>query len=434
MAHTLDVLSDFAVRRRATKARTGTGRLPSVDGVVAALKPSDPLVCLRPHLLEATARSFVSVFPGRVFYAVKCNPDTAVLRALAAGGVQHFDVASLTEIETVHRLLPDARMAFMHPVKPRASIREAYAKYGVRDFALDSVDELAKIITETGHAADLGLFVRLKLPKGNAVYDLSGKFGAAPEQAITLLRAARDAGKRVGLCFHVGSQCLDPTAYERALDLAGEIIRASGVTPDVLDIGGGFPVSYPDATPPALWEFMTAISRGFRRLNLPKCELWCEPGRALVAAGASLVVQVHLRRGNELFINDGVYGTLSDAGVPAFRFPVRLIRPGGENVSEEMQDYVFFGPTCDSADRMAGPFPLPADMREGDWIEIGQLGAYGACLRTGFNGFDRIGRQVVADGPLLATPGHPGAGEEAARFAAPLHVANSRRSKLRVAA
>lgn len=411
----------------------------TVDGVIAAARPEDPVLCLRPALMEATARTFVSLFPGRVFYAVKCNPDVEVLRALSAGGVSNFDVASLTEIETVRRLLPDARLAYMHPVKPRASIRAAYMQHGVRDFSLDSMEELAKIVTETGHADDLGLFVRLKLPKGGAVYDLSGKFGAPVEQAVTLLRAARDAGRRVGLCFHVGSQCLDPLAYERAMEIAGEVIRLSGVTPDVLDVGGGFPVAYPDVNPPALWLYMAAINRAFRRLELANCELWCEPGRALVAAGTSLVVQVNHRRGQELFINDGVYGTLSDAGVPAFRFPVRVIRPEGEVASSEMLPYIFFGPTCDSADRMEGPFWLPADLREGDWIEIGQLGAYGACLRTQFNGFDRIGKVAVSDGPLLATAGHPGSGQAGAGQEAPVQVSHParvarRRAKLRAVA
>ncbi|MEQ8250585.1 MAG: type III PLP-dependent enzyme [Oceanibaculum nanhaiense] len=410
----------------------------TVDDVIAAARPEEPVLCLRPGLMEETARTFVSLFPGRVFYAVKCNPDVQVLAALAAGGVANFDVASLTEIETVRRLLPDARLAYMHPVKPRASIRAAYAQHGVRDFSLDSVEELAKIVTETGHAEDLGLFVRLQLPKGGAVYDLSGKFGAPVEQAVTLLRAARDAGQRVGLCFHVGSQCLDPSAYERAIEIAGEVIRLSGVTPDVLDVGGGFPVAYPDVAPPALWLYMASINRAFRRLNLANCELWCEPGRALVAAGTSLVVQVQHRRGQELFINDGVYGTLSDAGVPAFRFPVRLIRAGAEVASTETLPYAFFGPTCDSADRMEGPFWLPADMREGDWIEIGQLGAYGACLRTQFNGFDRIGRADVTDAPLLATAGHPNMGRVApGQVQAAPRVASRparRRAKLRAVA
>jgi ornithine decarboxylase len=277
----------------------------------------------------------------------------------------------------------------------------------VRDFSLDSAEELTKLVEETGHARDLGLFIRLAMPKGSAVYDLSGKFGAAPAEAAALLRSARAVGQRIGVCFHVGSQCLDPGAYTRAVELAGRVIDEAGVTVDVIDVGGGFPVSYPGVTPPPLGDFVAAVTAAFDRLGLPAgCRLWCEPGRALVAPGASLVVQVIRRRGHELFINDGVYGSLSDAGAPGFLFPARLIRPDAAPAVDRLGEFSFYGPTCDSADRMNGPFLLPADVREGDWIELGQLGAYGSSLRTAFNGFDQARLVEVIDGPLLQTPGY----------------------------
>jgi ornithine decarboxylase len=259
----------------------------------------------------------------------------------------------------------------------------------------------------TNGARDVGIYVRLAMPKGQTVYDLSGKFGAAPAEMPALLRQARAAAKRVGLCFHVGSQCLDPSVYERALELAGRVIEEAGVEIDGIDVGGGFPVSYPDATPPHLDLYFQAIRRGFARLGLPAAtRLWAEPGRALVAAGASLVVQVEARRGDVLYINDGIYGSLSDAGVPKFRFPARLLRMEGDVPAAETTGFSFYGPTCDSADFMAGPFFLPSDVKVGDWIELGQLGAYGACLRTSFNGFDRTLITEVRDEPLIATPGH----------------------------
>ncbi|WP_241665605.1 type III PLP-dependent enzyme domain-containing protein [Teichococcus oryzae] len=380
--------------------------LPRVDDVVAADRPAEPMHCLRPATLAAAARRFVGSFPGDVLYAVKCNPEPSVLRALWAGGVRHFDCASAGEVRLVRQMFPEAQIHFMHPVKSRAAIAEAYGRHGVRDFVLDSAEELEKILQETGHAADLGLFVRLAMPKGAAVYDLSGKFGADPAEAAALLRAARRHAAQLGLCFHVGSQCLDPGAYSRALDLAGETIRAAGVAVDVVDVGGGFPVSYPDVTPPPLGDYFTAIREGFAKLCLPDTRLWAEPGRALVAGGASVVVQVEMRRGDALYVNDGVYGSLSDAGAPGFRFPVRLIRPGRPAPSGTTLPFRFFGPSCDSADHMQGPFLLPDDVREGDWIEIGQLGAYGGCLRTAFNGFDRVLLAEVRDAPLLETPGH----------------------------
>ncbi|MGQ3049488.1 MAG: type III PLP-dependent enzyme [Niveispirillum sp.] len=395
---------------RRAAARSSTPRLPSVDQMVARLEPSEPMHCIRPATLRATADRFLDLFGqategrGDVLYAVKCNPDPAFLRALYQGGIRHFDCASPAEIRVVRQMFADAQIHYMHPVKNRAAIAKAYNDYGVRDFSLDSMEELEKIAAVTGTATDLGLFIRLAMPKGKAAYDLSGKFGAQFDDAVTLLRRARTVGARVGLCFHVGSQMLEPASYGRALELAGRVIEAAGVAIDVLDVGGGFPVAYPDMDPPDLTLYMDAIAKGIAALNLPaSTRIWCEPGRALVAAGGSVVVQVERRRGSdELFINDGVYGSLSDAGVPGFLFPYRLIR----RTDAPLAPFSFWGPTCDSADRMKGPFLLPVDVQEGDWIEIGQLGAYGATLRTEFNGFDQAHLVEVCDGPLLDTAGH----------------------------
>ena len=339
---------------------------------------------------------------------MKCNPEPAVLRALWRGGLRRFDCASIGEVRLVRSIFAEASIHFMHPVKPRAAIREAWGGHGVRDFVLDSAEELAKVLAETGGEAGAarGLVIRLALPKGGAMYDLSGKFGAAPEEAAALLRAARPHAAKLGVSFHVGSQCLDPGAYARAVSLAARVIRESGVAVDLLDVGGGFPVAYPDIVPPPLAAFTTAIARAVAAEGLSGLELWAEPGRALVAGGTSVVVQVLHRRGDTLFVNDGVYGALSDAGAPGFRFPARLIQPGGEAVTD-LLPFAFFGPTCDSADHMKGPFLLPADVAEGDWIELGQLGAYGGALRTAFNGFDRAGIVEVTDAPLLVTPGYP---------------------------
>jgi ornithine decarboxylase len=269
-----------------------------------------------------------------------------------------------------------------------------------------------KILQETvpvglvGDPPALGLFVRLALPKGAAVYDLSGKFGASPDDAARLLRAARPHSARLGVTFHVGSQCLDPAAYMRAMRLAADVIAAAEVQVEIVDVGGGFPVSYPDMTPAPLGAYIEAVDAGVAALP-DGIRLWAEPGRALVAGGGSVVVQVQLRRGNALYVNDGVYGNLSDAGALGFGFPARRIRLGEAAADRtESADFALFGPTCDSADRMKGPFRLPADMREGDWIELGQLGAYGACLGSRFNGFGPARLVEVADPPMLPTPGY----------------------------
>jgi ornithine decarboxylase len=397
------VEAPFRRFQKSRRAASADGTLPSVAETVAAECPDVPMVCLRPHVLRAGAQEFVGSFGGDVLYAVKCNPDPDVLVALAAGGIRHFDAASPGEVRLVRQMFPDAQIHYMHPIKARSAIREAYHRYGVRDFVLDSADELAKILDETNGATDLGLIVRLALPKGGAVYDLSGKFGAAPADAVSLLQACRPRAARLGVSFHVGSQCMDPAAYVRAIGLAGQIVADAAVALDIFDVGGGFPVAYTDLSPPPLEMFMAAIHLAVARLGLPAgCRLWCEPGRALAAAGQSLVVRVQARKGQALYINDGVYGTLADAGsVVGMRFPVRRLPATHSSNVAGLVAFEFFGPTCDSADRMQGPFMLPPDTAEGDWIEIGQIGAYGTSLKTDFNGFSDVILREVRDRPLL---------------------------------
>ncbi len=370
--------------------------LPCVDDLVASFRPTEPMICLRPATIQAAAAKFVTSLPGDTLYAVKCNPDPAVLRALWQGGVRHFDCASIAEVELIRGLFPAAGIYFMHPIKSRPAIAQAYALHDVRAFVLDSDVELRKILTETGNAGDLDLVVRIALPPLGAFSDLSAKFGAPHDEAVALLRAARAHALRLGVSFHVGSQCLDPLAWRRALALAGAIIAQAGVAIDIIDVGGGFPVAYPGMEPPPLGAFMAEIESSVEALGLPGARLWAEPGRALVAAGTSVVVQVQGRRGDALYINDGVFGSLSDAGAPGFCYPARLLRASAALA----HGFACWGPTCDSNDFMRGPFVLPADVAEGDWLEIGQLGAYGAALRTAFNGFDRAQLVEVRDEPL----------------------------------
>lgn len=379
-------------------------RYPDAAAMVSALRPDHPIYCFRPHALRAAARAFVSAFPGRVLYAVKCNAEPIFVDALHEGGIRDFDTASLPEISLVGERYPDSRAYFMHPVKQRGAIREAYYRYGVRHFVVDHPDELAKVQVETGGAADATIVVRLATARGAAVYDLGGKFGAGVEGCIDLLRRARAAGQGVGLCFHVGSQCLTPGSWTAALRLAAEVVARAGVELSVLDVGGGFPVPYVGLYPPPLEEYVAAIREGLPALALPPgCELWCEPGRALVASGASLVVRVELRREGYLYINDGIYGSLSDLKYAGLRFPMRVLRPGGRP-SGRLAPFGLFGPTCDSVDRMEGPYMLAEDVREGDYIEIGQAGAYTLELRTDFNGFlpDRF--VEVTDPALMPAP------------------------------
>ncbi len=376
-------------------------KFAAAQDLVERMKPSEPVYCLRPHAIRQAAKWFVSSFPGQVMYAVKTNPEPLALKTLFKAGVRHFDVASLAEIELVARECPKAAMHYMHPVKSRESIMLAYHKFGVRSFSLDARDELVKIEEMTHHAHDLTLYIRLSIPNNHAAMSLQGKFGIQGEEAIELLRAARGVAKRLGVCFHVGSQCMDPEDYRVALAKVRALIDAAGVPVDVIDVGGGFPSIYPDLAPPPLQQYMDAIRASLGEYGFAgNMEIFCEPGRVLVAESGSVVVKVELRRGNALYLNDGIYGSLFDAGYPGFVYPTRALRPL-EGFSGEMEAFRFFGPTCDSLDAMKGPFMLPADIREGDWIEIGGLGAYGQTMRTRFNGFYSDKQAELSDAPML---------------------------------
>jgi ornithine decarboxylase len=366
----------------------------SAEALLHARAPIDPVVCLRPHLIAARARRIVAAFPGDVLYAVKCNDAPEVLRALAEGGIRHFDTASIGEVRAVRALLPDSSCHFMHPVKSTEAIAEAYHRHGVRRFVLDHADELAKILAAAGGAGDLELFVRLAVPGDGAVLTLTGKFGVPVEQAATLLRAVRPYAHRLGLTFHVGSQCVDPVAFERAFALCAEVVRRAGSV-DAIDVGGGFPAAY-KGDEPSFEAFVAAIERSVARHGLT-CDLHCEPGRVLVADGASILTRVELRRDQSLYLNDGVYGNLAELKWIGPQFPLRLVRLG-RNHANRNEAFDLYGPTCDSIDSMPGPHWLPADADDGDWVEVGMMGAYSNALKTRFNGFASDGLVIVGDG------------------------------------
>lgn len=356
--------------------------------LINKLRPALPLYILRPKMLQETATTFVNAFPGKTMYAVKTNPSRAVIENLIKGGINAFDAASIEEVRLVRSVAPKAEVYYMHPVKTPESIREAYFRHGVRHFVLDCEDELYKIMRETGLATDLKLHVRLSLPKNEDAYiDFSSKFGAKPVDAIELLRKCRSVTEKLGICFHVGTQILNAQAFAKAISLTKTIIVASGVRVDCLDVGGGFPVSYVGDEIPSLHTCMHTITRALREADMDTMELLAEPGRALVAESGSLVVRVELRKDNTLYLNDGTYGGLFDAGpLLGTRFPVVAYRHDGV-FEGQMADFSLAGPTCDSLDMMEGPFALPADIRMGDWIEVKNLGAYSQSMRTNFNGF-----------------------------------------------
>jgi ornithine decarboxylase len=355
--------------------------------VAHALRPSYPVYCLRPHVLQRAAAEFVARFPGRTLYAVKCNPHPRVLKALYEGGIRAFDTASLAEIAQVCETWADVGAYFMHPVKSRPAIGTAQRVYGVRVFAVDHIDELHKLAAETGGVPGVVAVWRFRTEKSGSLCHLAEKFGAEPADAAALLREVVRLGLKPGLAFHVGSQCRAPAAYREALHRAGEIIRAAGVAPVCLDVGGGFPVRYNGAAVPPLADFMRAITDGLAALDLPQdCEIVAEPGRVLTAEGCSLLAQVQLRRGDRLYINDGVYGSLSEVVAADLKLPARAIRLNG-TVAGAPRTFTLAGPTCDSLDLLANACVLPDGIGEGDWIEIDRIGAYSNAVATRFNGF-----------------------------------------------
>lgn len=372
----------------------------SALGLVRDLKPVEPVTLVRPHAARRAARFFADHFPGKTLYAVKANPSPDLLRVLWDSGVTHYDVASIAEVRLVARTLPEAVLCFMHPVKAEEAISEAYWKHGVRTFSLDTMDELEKIVRATEGASDLNLLVRIRVSSDHSKLSLAAKFGAEPDDVAELLVAARQASDALGICFHVGSQAMTPHAYASALERVRAAIVEASVTVDIVDVGGGFPSSYPGMEPPPLAAYFDVIHRGFESLPISySAELWCEPGRALCAEYSSLIVRVEKRRGDELYINDGAYGALFDAAHVGWRFPVTLLR---DSDAGNMTAFSFYGPTCDDLDHMAGPFLLPDDIEAGDYIEIGMLGAYGCAMRTRFNGFGAEDVAVVSDEPMAS--------------------------------
>ncbi|WP_324807934.1 type III PLP-dependent enzyme [Sphingomonas sp. LY29] len=381
----------------------GLAKAPFVSSAadIATSRPVQPVTLLRPHAARRAARFFVEKFAGKSLYAVKANPSPDLLRVLWDAGITHYDVASLGEVRLVAETLPEATLCFMHPVKAEEAIAEAYFTHGVKTFSLDTMEELDKIMRATRGASDLSLLVRIRVSSEHSKLSLASKFGADPSELTRLLFAARQAADALGICFHVGSQAMSPAAYAEALGKVRDAIVGAAVTVDIVDVGGGFPSWYPGMEPPALENYFEVISNAYEALPISySAELWCEPGRALCAEYASVLVRVEKRRDAELYINDGAYGALFDAAHIGWRYPVRLIR----DVESDTRDmpFSFYGPTCDDLDHMAGPFELPADVRAGDYIEVGMLGAYGCAMRTGFNGFGVEERVVVTDEPMAS--------------------------------
>ncbi len=376
-------------------------KFKSVDKLVNQLKPTEPVYCIRRNSINIASKFFQNKFPGKILYAVKTNPHPLVLKTIVESGINDFDIASIKEVEAIRSVSPDAKCSYMHTVKNKESINEAYFKYNIKTFSIDTKDELIKILNSTNQAKDLELFVRVAVSNEHAEIDLSKKFGAQTSEAIGLYRLTKQYAKKIGLSFHVGSQCMHPISYSKGINEIKYIIKKTKIVPDVINIGGGFPTIYPDLVPQSLDSYFEEIKNSLNKLKLEKKpEIICEPGRAIVAESGSTIVRVNLRKKQKLYINDGTYGTLFDAGVPNIVYPSRIIT-SGRIVSKKLTSFDFYGPTCDSMDYMKGPFILPNNIKEGDYIELGQLGAYGLTFRTQFNGYYSDSIYEVCDDPIM---------------------------------
>ena len=379
-------------------------KFKSVEELINQLRPDKPVYCIRKKSILSSSKFFQKKFPGKILYAVKTNPHPEVIKTLIKSGINQFDIASIEEIKAIKKFSQTAKCSFMHTVKSHESIKDAYFKYGVKTFALDTKDELIKIIESTSGAKDLELFVRVAVSNEHAEIDLSKKFGALNSEAAGLLRLVKQCANKIGLSFHVGSQCMHPISYAKGISEIGNIIKKTKIVPDYINVGGGFPTIYPDLIPQSLDNYFLEITKSLENLklnNLP--EIICEPGRALVAESGSTIVRVNLRKRQKLYINDGTYGTLFDAGTPNIVYPSKMIKDSTHKIiSKKLTAFDFYGPTCDSMDYMKGPFLLPNNIKENDYIELGQLGAYGLTFRTQFNGFFSNEIYEVEDNPIMS--------------------------------
>lgn len=361
--------------------------------VARIMQPEEAVFCFSADRLKARLAMFTEGFPGTVSFAVKSNPSREVAAALADAGLTHWDVASVQEMALVHAVQPTAHFHYHNPVKSRREIQNAYSKYGCRRFAVDAREEVAKIAEIVGDDRSVELAVRFVLPRDRAssAHDFSTKFGAPEHIAVELLQDIARRGYVPVMTFHPGSQSRDPNVYVRHIEAAHRIAKTAGVHIGKLNVGGGFPASYPLSKPAPLDSYFKAIAeattRWFGKGTEP--ELECEPGRGLVANCMSLLTRIKLvcSDGNDIFLNDGVYGGLMEfMQVPELQPPFRVIRDG-KVVAGPTKPWKVFGPTCDPLDVLPAKLDLPPVLKDEDYVEFGTLGAYGIATATMFNGY-----------------------------------------------
>ncbi|GAA0548395.1 type III PLP-dependent enzyme [Rhizomicrobium palustre] len=357
------------------------------------MKPGDPVYVLEPAKFRASAERFLKHFPGTPMYAVKANPTTRAMDLIWQSGIRHFDTASFGEVKMVKERFPEAVCHFMAPVRLPGHAKAAFEQYGVTDYVVDCEFELEKLLSEIEDHSRLRIFVRLAAALGGALLELSSKFGTNPDEGARLLNRVVAAGAQPAATFHVGSQCLSPFSYAQAVEIVRRTIDKAGVKITALDIGGGFPAPLlNNDVPPFIWYFDT-IREAIETLDIPDLQLLCEPGRALVTEGLSVVTQVVLRKGDRLYLNDGTYGSFDELTLPGFNadYPSRAFRLSAtgeaQPLTTQTTPFRVYGPTCDTLDVLPRPQMLPEDIKAGDFIVFDNMGAYTVAVRTNFNGF-----------------------------------------------
>jgi ornithine decarboxylase len=358
-------------------------------------QPENPVLFFAPSAAQAAARRFIDGFPGLVTYAVKSNPGEAMVENLAAAGIRGYDCASPFEIDLIRRLAPDAAIHYNNPVRARHEIAHAVEK-GVKSYSVDSRSELQKLI-EMVPVEGTEISVRFKLPVAGAAYNFGAKFGATVDLAVDLLKTVAAAGYIPSITFHPGTQCTDPHAWEAYIREAANIAKAAGVRIARLNVGGGFPSHRMTAILPQLEETFALIDRvATEAFGADRPELICEPGRAMCGDAYALAARVKaLRDDTHVFLNDGVYGSLTELPMIGVIDRIEVLSPEGQKRTGDEVPRIIFGPTCDSVDRLPGDIPLPGDLAEGDFVIWQGMGSYSTVTNTRFNGFGDVQTATV---------------------------------------
>lgn len=360
-----------------------------------AKKQGTPLFVVDHNELRQNYATFKKYLPRvQAYYAVKANPDPAIVKTLYEAGAS-FDVASMPEFMVVYQYIKDLptkerqdwiwdKIIYANPIKANETLQELDQYKALVTY--DNADEISKIKQYAPHS---GLVLRLKVPNTGAMVELSSKFGAASGEAVDLILAAAKAGLVVeGLSFHVGSQTTNFENYVQAINLAANVFKEAqerGYTKmNLLDIGGGFPAPYDESVQP-FRILSRKINAELDRLFPKDVQILAEPGRFLVATAGTAVSKIIGKTWREgklcYYVDDGVYHTFSGIIFDHCRYRLKAFKNGPTRIC------TVFGPTCDALDVVSLAEELPENLERGDLLYSKNIGAYSVASSTPFNGF-----------------------------------------------